>query len=160
MKSSFLQSAQNLNIIDGLFDAVKSSCVSSIDELEDFAMGRVRNKAGERSHVRTSERVVKPSATKSSRYNEAEDASLHNLQNGGDDLESFFSVGPRSNSVPRSRATNFVRTIDVTNMTCCFTMILYHLLIHLHFRTLRLMHQFTREVLKCPRGCLLRSQPA
>ncbi|KAB1200526.1 Auxilin-related protein 1 [Morella rubra] len=95
-------------------EKVKSSCVSSIDELEDFAMGRVRNKAGERSHVRTSERVVKPSAAKSSRYNEAEDASLRNLQNGGDDLESFFSVGPRSNSVPRSRATNFDSAFDAS----------------------------------------------
>lgn len=84
--------------------------MSSIDELEDFAMGRVRHNSAERSDVRTSKKEVKTSATKSSRYKEAENASRRNLQKGGDDLESFFSMGSRSSSVPRSRATTLVRT--------------------------------------------------
>lgn len=93
-------------------DKVKNSNVSSIDELEDFAMGRVRNKAGERSEVSTSKKVVKNSATKSSRYNEAVDTSHRNQQTGGDDLESFFSSGSRSSSVPRSRATTLDPLFD------------------------------------------------
>lgn len=91
---------------------VKSSHISSIDELEDFAMGRVRHNSAERSDVRTSKKEVKTSATKSSRYKEAEDASRHNLQKGGDDLESFFSMGSRSSSVPRSRATTLDPVFD------------------------------------------------
>lgn len=69
-------------------DAVKSSGASSIDELEDFAMGRMHNKA--------------------SRYKEAEDAAQKTQQKGEDDLESFFGTSYRSNSVPKSRATTLV----------------------------------------------------
>ncbi|KAL4295742.1 hypothetical protein GQ457_12G016030 [Hibiscus cannabinus] len=64
-------------------DKVKGA--SLIDELEDFAMGRVHNKA--------------------SRSKEAEDASKGTQQNREDDLESFFGVSSRSNSAPKSRAT-------------------------------------------------------
>lgn len=77
-------------------------------------MSRVRNKAGKQSDVRTSEKAIKKSDTKSSLHNEAEYASGHTMQQGGDDLESFFSVGSRSNSVPRSRVTTLVRNMDVT----------------------------------------------
>ncbi|KAG6671805.1 auxilin-related protein 2 isoform X1 [Carya illinoinensis] len=91
---------------------VKSSHSSSIDELEDFAMSRVRNKAGKQSDVRTSEKAIKKSDTKSSLHNEAEYASGHTMQQGGDDLESFFSVGSRSNSVPRSRVTTLDTLFD------------------------------------------------
>ncbi|GLT77912.1 hypothetical protein SLA2020_494660 [Shorea laevis] len=66
-------------------DKVKSSGASSIGELEDFAMGRMHNKA--------------------SRYKEAEDAAQKTQQKGEDDLESFFGTSYRSNSVPKSRAT-------------------------------------------------------
>lgn len=59
---------------------VKSSHVSSIDELEDFATCRVRNTAGERSYMHSIERAVKASATTSNRYNEAEDSSCCNMQ--------------------------------------------------------------------------------
>ncbi|XP_022768121.1 auxilin-related protein 2 [Durio zibethinus] len=62
---------------------VKSSGASPIDELEDFAMGRVHNKA--------------------SRSKEAEDATKKSQQNKKDDLESFFGVSSRSNSAPKSR---------------------------------------------------------
>jgi hypothetical protein len=130
-------------------DKVKNSSMSSIDELEDFAMGRVRNKSGERSDVSTSEKVAKNSATKSSRYNEAEDASRRNQQKGGDDLESFFNTSSRSSSVPRSRAATSVGTIDVTIMTPFLASIrLYYFLSHALFRTLYLMHQNTRKALK------------
>ncbi|KAK8600847.1 hypothetical protein V6N12_050695 [Hibiscus sabdariffa] len=66
-------------------DKAKGSGASLIDELEDFAMGRVH--------------------TKASRSKEAEDASKGNQQNREDDLESFFGVSSRSNSAPKSRAT-------------------------------------------------------
>ncbi|GMJ15186.1 AUXILIN-LIKE3 [Hibiscus trionum] len=66
-------------------DKVKGSGASLMDELEDFAMGRVHSKA--------------------SRYKEAEDASKGTRQNRDDDLESFFGVSSRSNSAPKSRAT-------------------------------------------------------
>ncbi|KAE8704390.1 hypothetical protein F3Y22_tig00110457pilonHSYRG00074 [Hibiscus syriacus] len=64
-------------------DKVKSSGASPIDELEDFAMGRMRNKA--------------------SRSKEADDATKKTQQNTGDDLEAFFGVSSRSSSVPKQR---------------------------------------------------------
>ncbi|XWS25091.1 hypothetical protein CRYUN_Cryun27aG0041300 [Craigia yunnanensis] len=71
---------------------VKSSGASPIDELEDFAMGRVHNKA--------------------SRSKEAEDAAKKTQQNKEDDLESFFGVSSRSNSAPKSRATTLDPMFD------------------------------------------------
>ncbi|WCJ44408.1 Chaperone DnaJ-domain superfamily protein [Euphorbia peplus] len=68
-------------------EKVRSSNESSIDELEEFAMGKVPHNTG-------------------SKYKEAEDASRKNIKsNSADDLESFFSMGSRSSSVPKSRAT-------------------------------------------------------
>lgn len=72
---------------------MKTSGASPIDELEEFAMGRVHNKA--------------------TRSKEAEDAKRKTQQNREDDLESFFGVNPRSNSAPKSRATTMVSTINV-----------------------------------------------
>ncbi|KAL4272300.1 hypothetical protein GQ457_13G010500 [Hibiscus cannabinus] len=66
-------------------DKVKNSGASLIDELEDFAMGQMRNKAG--------------------RSKEAEDATKKTQQSTGDDLEAFFGVNSRSNSVPKQRET-------------------------------------------------------
>ncbi|KAF3447031.1 hypothetical protein FNV43_RR12211 [Rhamnella rubrinervis] len=71
----------------------ESSGVSSIDELEDFVMGRVQKNENERSNVHSSGEGVKTSATRASKYSE-------------DDIESFFS---RANSVPRSSATTSTR---------------------------------------------------
>ncbi|PON73678.1 DnaJ domain containing protein [Parasponia andersonii] len=71
---------------------VKSSNVSSIDELEDFAMGRLQSNTNGRSNLRSSGEWLGTSANRTS-------------SNSGDDLESFFSVSHRSNSVPRSRTT-------------------------------------------------------
>ncbi|KAL1208013.1 Auxilin-related protein 2 [Cardamine amara subsp. amara] len=70
---------------------VKSAGVSSIDELEDFAMGSMRRSAS--------------ASDNASKYREAEDAGTKNKQFGVDDLDSFFSSGPRSSSVPKSRTT-------------------------------------------------------
>lgn len=93
-------------------DKDKSSHMSSIDELENFAMGKVQSNSAKQSDARTSKKELKNSATKSSRYNEAEDASRRNLHKGGDDLESFFSTGSRSSSVPRSRAATLDPIFD------------------------------------------------
>ncbi|KAG7592532.1 DnaJ domain [Arabidopsis thaliana x Arabidopsis arenosa] len=69
----------------------KSPEMSSIDELEDFAMGTMRRSAS--------------ASDTASKYREAEDAGTKNKQFGVDDLDSFFSAGPRSSSVPKSRTT-------------------------------------------------------
>ncbi|XWS21671.1 hypothetical protein CRYUN_Cryun30bG0074500 [Craigia yunnanensis] len=70
----------------------KNRGASPIDELEDFAMGRVHNKA--------------------SRSKEAEDAAKKTQQNREDDLESFFGVSCRSNSAPKSRETTLDPMFD------------------------------------------------
>lgn len=69
--------------------------MSSIDELEDFAMGTMRRSAS-----------ASDTATK---YREAGDAGTKKKEFGVDDLDSFFSAGPRSSSVPKSRTTTEVR---------------------------------------------------
>ncbi|XP_010477407.1 PREDICTED: auxilin-related protein 2 [Camelina sativa] len=70
---------------------VKSSGMSSIDELEDFAMGTMRRSAS--------------ASDTASKYREAEDAGTKNKEFGVDDLDPFFSAGYRSSSVPKSRTT-------------------------------------------------------
>lgn len=74
--------------------------MSSIDELEDFAMG---------STSTTMRRSASASDT-ASKFREAEDAGTKTKQSGVDDLDSFFSAGHRSSSVPKSRATTEVRS--------------------------------------------------
>ncbi|OMO50395.1 hypothetical protein CCACVL1_30468 [Corchorus capsularis] len=74
-------------------DKVKSSGASLIDDLEDFAIGGVRNKA--------------------SRYKEAEDVTKKTQQYREDDLESYFAVNSRSSSAPKSRATTSDPMFDV-----------------------------------------------
>lgn len=76
--------------------------MSSIDELEEFAKGTVRNNATGRTNVRSHE-GVETSATRRGRSSE-------------DDLMGF-----RSNSVPRSRAApaTLVRSINLVKI-CCF----------------------------------------
>ncbi|XP_022953982.1 auxilin-related protein 1-like [Cucurbita moschata] len=77
-------------------DKVKSSSSSPIDELENFAMGKVNastytvNRNGKDAH-----------------------AAGVNHQNTVDDLDSFFNAGPRSKSVPRSRITTPDPLFDV-----------------------------------------------
>ncbi|CAH8354568.1 unnamed protein product [Eruca vesicaria subsp. sativa] len=65
----------------------KSSVMSSVDELDDFAMGTMRRSAS--------------ASDAASKYKEAEETK----QFGVDDLDSFFTSGPRSSSVPKSRTT-------------------------------------------------------
>ncbi|RID53691.1 hypothetical protein BRARA_G01068 [Brassica rapa] len=74
-------------------DRVTSSGLSSIDELEDFAMG-----------TSTMRRSASASDT-ASKFRAAEDAGTKKQQFGADDLDSFFSSGHRSSSVPKSRTT-------------------------------------------------------
>ncbi|XP_057987079.1 auxilin-related protein 2 [Hevea brasiliensis] len=79
---------------------VKGSNVSSIDELEGFAMGRMQN------NVNICSRGARERQTaKASKYKEAEDSAQKNHQKSADDLESFFGVGSRSSNVPKSRTT-------------------------------------------------------
>lgn len=85
-------------------DAGKSSGMSFIDELEDFAMGRVQKNANKRSNVRSSGEGVQASANRTSK-------------SSGDDLESFFSMSSRPKSAPRSRPTTSVRTISFNKST-------------------------------------------
>lgn len=75
-------------------NTVKSSDVSSLDELEDFARGGVQNNANRRSNSRSGEEWAGTSVNRTGSYSEG-------------DLESFFA---RSVSVPNSRTTTPVRT--------------------------------------------------
>ncbi|CAH2033545.1 unnamed protein product [Thlaspi arvense] len=87
-------------------DRVNSSRVSSIDELQDFAKG-----------ANAMRRSASASDT-ASKYRETEDA--ENKQFGVDDLDSFFSGGPRSSSVPKSRTTTETtrkQTVNVPKKT-------------------------------------------
>ncbi|KAH0922118.1 hypothetical protein HID58_022136 [Brassica napus] len=71
----------------------KSSVMSSVDELDDFAMGGTMRRSASASDA-------------ASKYREAQETK----QFGVDDLDSFFSSGPRSSSVPKSRtATEALR---------------------------------------------------
>ena len=90
-----------------LHDAGKVSDVSAIDELEDFAMGRMQNNARSVSDGHHA-REVKEST---------------------DDLESFFGRVSRSSSVPKSRSGVPVRTIDTrvkvsVTLVACFCLTL------------------------------------
>lgn len=68
--------------------------MSSGDELGDFAMGGTMRRSASASDA-------------ASKYREAEETKQ---QFGVDDLDSFFSSGPRSSSVPKSRTATEVRT--------------------------------------------------
>ena len=80
--------------------AVKSSSSSPIDELDNFARGKMQN---------NSEGKVNAS-THMSRNRHVAHAAGVNHQKTVDDLDSFFNVGPRSQSVPRSQTTTPVTT--------------------------------------------------
>ncbi|RDX64967.1 Auxilin-related protein 1 [Mucuna pruriens] len=80
----------------------KSSASSSIDELEDFAMGGVRPNAGSRKANDNAAETKQNSAAKVNNGKRFPAANV-NQANDADDLESFFSMSSRSNSVPKSR---------------------------------------------------------
>ncbi|KAE8647265.1 auxilin-related protein 2 [Cucumis sativus] len=83
---------------------VKSSSSSPIDELEDFAKGKVRN---------NSEGNVDASTRTTNRNGKDVHTAGLNHQKTVDDLDSFFNVGPRSKSAPRSRTTTPDPLFDV-----------------------------------------------
>ncbi|MED6186299.1 hypothetical protein PIB30_065403 [Stylosanthes scabra] len=89
---------------------VRSSNVSSIDELEEFAMGQVQNNATRKANVNTGD-TKRNLAAKINKGKGGPTAKV-NQSNGVDDLESFFDTGFRSNSVPKSRASNMDDMFD------------------------------------------------
>uniref|UniRef100_A0A1J3E9S2 Auxilin-related protein 1 n=1 Tax=Noccaea caerulescens TaxID=107243 RepID=A0A1J3E9S2_NOCCA len=78
------------------------SGMASIDELEDFAMGTMRRSAS--------------ASDTASKYREAEDAGTKKKHVGVDDLDSFFSSGHRSSSVPKSRTTTETTRKQASNV--------------------------------------------
>ncbi|KAI4307235.1 hypothetical protein L6164_030443 [Bauhinia variegata] len=89
-----------------------SSGVSSIDELEKFAMGRVHNNASKKPHSHSSGKTQNAAAAKTNQNKEATDSTGVNQSKGIDDLESIFGMGSRSSSVPKSRTTTSDHTFD------------------------------------------------
>ncbi|XP_038885293.1 auxilin-related protein 1 [Benincasa hispida] len=83
---------------------VKSSSSSPIEELEDFAKGKVRN---------NSEGKVDASTRTTNRTSKDAHAAGVDHQQTIDDLDSFFNVGPRSKSAPRSRTTTLDPLFEV-----------------------------------------------
>ncbi|KAK7351100.1 hypothetical protein VNO77_10283 [Canavalia gladiata] len=88
---------------------VNNSRVSSIDELEDFARGRVQTNASNRkANINIGE--IKQTKINNGKRTPAARA---NQSNDMDDLESFFSTGDsRSSSVPKSRTATMDGTYD------------------------------------------------
>jgi hypothetical protein len=99
-------------VSDIIFDAVNNSSLSSsIDELENFAKGRVQSNPSRKANTNTGE-IKQNSAAKPVKDRGAPAARVNQL-NGADDLESFFSMGSRSSSVPKSRTTPVVEIINI-----------------------------------------------
>ncbi|XP_020211257.1 auxilin-related protein 1 isoform X2 [Cajanus cajan] len=85
--------------------------VSSIDELEDFAMGGARtNASGRKANVNAAE-TKQNSAAKVNNGRRVPAAKM-NQSNDVDDLESFFGMGFRSSSVPKSRTSPMDHMFD------------------------------------------------
>ncbi|KAF1865370.1 hypothetical protein Lal_00004744 [Lupinus albus] len=100
---------------------VKNSSVSSIDELENFAMGRVQNNGSRKANINTSEIKQNSAANTNSgkgspaaniNSDKGSPAARVNKSNDMGDLESFFSMGVRSSSVPKSRAAPMDHMFD------------------------------------------------
>jgi hypothetical protein len=89
--------------------------MSSIDELENFAMGRVQSNASRKANTNTGE--IKQNSGAKTNKDKGAPATRVNQLNGADDLESFFSTGFRSNSVPKSRTATMVEIIN-TILSC------------------------------------------
>ncbi|KAF7849714.1 hypothetical protein BT93_L0349 [Corymbia citriodora subsp. variegata] len=86
--------------------------VSSIDELEDFAMGRTRRNADVQSDFLSGGKSS-VSGKNAGGYKESSRDAFENKHKAADDLESFFSVGLRSSSVPKSRPTSSTKSKEV-----------------------------------------------
>ncbi|XP_061372199.1 auxilin-related protein 1-like [Gastrolobium bilobum] len=111
---SFLDSLEQIgkpNSSDGTrASSVNNSSVSSIDELEEFAMGRVQNDPSREANVHTGE-IKQSSVVKANKNKGALNAKGHQL-NGMDDLESFFSMSSRATSAPKSRSSDMDYIFD------------------------------------------------
>ncbi|CAI8598325.1 unnamed protein product [Vicia faba] len=91
-------------------NSFNNSNISSIDELENFAMGQVQSNANRRANTNTGE--IKQNSAAKTNKDKGSPATKVNQSNGADDLESFFSMGSRSNSVPKSRTTTMDHMFD------------------------------------------------
>ncbi|XP_027331955.1 auxilin-related protein 2 isoform X5 [Abrus precatorius] len=102
--------ASSESFLDSLGEIISNSSRSSIDELEDFAMGRVQTNARSiKTNINT--RESKQNSAKINNGKRAPAAKV-NQSNGMDDLESFFSMGSRSSSVPKSRTATVDHMYD------------------------------------------------
>lgn len=97
--------------------------VSSIDELEDFFMGRVRRNADIQSDFLSGGNSSGPEK-KAGGY--CKRGPYENKHKAADDLESFFSAGLRSSSVPKSRPMSSVRArsslLSSLRLNCHFSL--------------------------------------
>ncbi|KAH1255819.1 Auxilin-related protein 1 [Glycine max] len=90
---------------------VNRPSVSTIDELEDFAMGGAQTNASSRkANVNAAE--TKQNLAARMNNGKRVPAARVNQANGVDDLESFFSMGSRSSSVPKSRTPTMDHMYD------------------------------------------------
>ncbi|KAJ1426478.1 Chaperone J-domain superfamily [Sesbania bispinosa] len=92
---------------------VNSSNISSIDELEDFAMGRMPNNASRKANTSTTE--IKQRSGAKTNKDKGSPVARVNQSNNMDDLESFFNMGSRSSSVPKSRAATMLKAVADMN---------------------------------------------
>lgn len=72
-------------------------------------MGRVQNNASRKVNINTSE--IKQNLAAKTNKGKGGPAARANQSNDMDDLESFFSMGSRSSSVPKSRASTMVKLL-------------------------------------------------
>ncbi|XP_031373034.1 auxilin-related protein 1 [Punica granatum] len=86
-------------------DSGKSPTASTIDELEDFAMGKPSRSVDELPKFTSGEKKS-PNKAQTSQRREGAGTLRENKHKSGDDLESFFSMGSRSSSAPKSRTTS------------------------------------------------------
>ncbi|KAK2390378.1 Chaperone DnaJ-domain superfamily protein [Trifolium repens] len=91
-------------------NTISNSRMSSIDELENFAMGWVQSNASRKANTNTGE--IKQNSGAKTNKDKGAPATRVNQLNGADDLESFFSTGFRSNSVPKSRTATMDHIFD------------------------------------------------
>ncbi|CAL0305494.1 unnamed protein product [Lupinus luteus] len=89
---------------------VNNSNVSSIDELENFAMGRVQNNGSRKANINTSE--IKQNSPAKTNRGKGSPATRVDKSNDMGDLESFFGMGARSSSAPKSRAAPMDHMFD------------------------------------------------
>ncbi|PKI44723.1 hypothetical protein CRG98_034900 [Punica granatum] len=95
-------------------DSGKSPTASTIDELEDFAMGKPSRSVDELPKFTSGEKKS-PNKAQTSQRREGAGTLRENKHKSGDDLESFFSMGSRSSSAPKSRTTSSAKAVAEMN---------------------------------------------